>query len=179
MSETETNAGGGRKPKISKLAMREIVGAVIIFLLIIGILWPLLIRLREYRRRIRCGENLICLAKAALIYSCGDGPYPAADKWCDILLEETDVTEKNFRCPANKKERCSCAINPNVSPRSNPRFVFLFEAEGGWNQFGGPALVTFENHEGKGCNILFNDLHVKFVKPNQLVELKWKVEQKQ
>jgi hypothetical protein len=129
MTETETEAQG-QKPKISRLAIGEIVAAVIVFILVIAILWPVLIRLREYHRRIRCAKNLKCLAKAALIYSCGDTPYPTADKWCDILLEEMDVTEKDFKCPANKKERCSYAINPNVSPRSNPRLVLLFETEG-------------------------------------------------
>jgi hypothetical protein len=178
MTETETEAQG-QNPKISRLVIWKIVAAVIVFLLIIALLWPGLIRFREYRRRIRCAKNLKCLAKAALIYSCGDTPYPAADKWCDILLEEMDVTEKDFKCPANKKERCSYAINPNVSPHSNPRFVLLFETKSGWNQFGGPGLVTFENHEGKGCNILFNDQHVKFVKPEHLADLKWKAEQKQ
>jgi prepilin-type processing-associated H-X9-DG protein len=162
-----------------KLVIWKIVAAVIIFLLIAAILWPALIHLREYRRRIRCAKNLKCLAKAALIYSCGDTPYPAADKWCDILLEEMDVTEKEFVCPSAGEGRCHYAINPSVSPHSNPRFVLLFETKGGWNQFGGPGLVTFENHEGKGCNILFNDLHVNFVKPNQLADLKWKGGQKQ
>ncbi len=175
MSETETKAQG-QKPKISKLAIGKIVAAVIVFLLIIAILWPGLIHLREYRRRIRCAENLTVLGKSVLIYSCGDGPYPTADKWCDILIEDMDVTGKDFKCPANRKERCSYAINPNVSPVSNPRLVLLFETKGGWNQFGGPELVTFENHEGKGCNILFNDLHVEFVKPERLGELKWKGE---
>jgi prepilin-type processing-associated H-X9-DG protein len=179
MNETETNAGG-RKPKISRLAIVKIVAAVIIFVLIIAILWPVLIRLREYRRRIRCGENLICLGKSMLIYACDyDDKYPTADKWCDLLVKYAQVTEEEFVCPSAGEGRCHYAMNPSVSPHSNPRFVFLFEAEGGWNQFGGAGLVSFENHEGKGCNILFNDLHVKFVKPSQLVELKWKDEQKQ
>lgn len=46
-----------------------------------------------------------------------------------------------------------------------------------WNQFGGPEILTFENHRGKGCNILFNDYHVEFVTPERLGELKWKVEE--
>jgi prepilin-type processing-associated H-X9-DG protein len=53
----------------------------------------------------------------------------------------------------------------------------LFETKGG-NQFGGPELLSFGNHKGKGCNILFNDGHVEFVKKEQLGQLKWKVEEK-
>ena len=175
MNETETKLGG-QKPKISKLGIVKIVAAAIVFLLIIAILWPGLVRLREYRRRnrIRCAENLTMLGKTMLIYACGyDDKYPTADKWCDLLIEYTDVTEKQFRCPGNRKERCSYAINPNASAVTNPDMVVLFETKGGWNQFGGPEILTFENHKGQGCNVLFNDLHVRFVKKEQLGELKW------
>ncbi len=46
-----------------------------------------------------------------------------------------------------------------------------------WNQFGGPEILTTENHKGKGCNILFNNGRVEFVKPEQLGELRWEVEE--
>jgi hypothetical protein len=116
------------------------------------------------------------LGKAMLIYSCGDGQNPIADKWCDLLVEHAELTEKEFVCPSDKKARCSYAINPNTAPNSPPDNVVLFETEGGWNQFGGPQLLTFENHEEKGCNILFNDLHVKFIKPEDVNELNWGIE---
>ncbi len=48
-----------------------------------------------------------------------------------------------------------------------------------WNQFGGPEILTFENHKGKGCNVLFNDGRVEFIKPEEVGKLKWEVEQKQ
>ena len=46
-----------------------------------------------------------------------------------------------------------------------------------WNQFGGPEILTTENHNGRGCFILFNDGRVEFVKPERLGELRWKVEE--
>jgi len=46
-----------------------------------------------------------------------------------------------------------------------------------WNQVGGPEILTTENHKGKGCNVLFNNGRVEFVKPEQLGELKWEVEE--
>lgn len=46
-----------------------------------------------------------------------------------------------------------------------------------WNQIGGPEILTTENHEGKGCNVLFNDYHVEFVKTERLGELRWRVEE--
>jgi len=179
MSEAEPEAQG-QKPKTSKLAIREIVAVVIVSLLIIAILWPGLIRLREYRRRIRCGENIEWLGKATLIYAGGhDDKYPTADKWCDLLIKYAEVTEKEFVCPSAGEGRCHYAINPNASAVTNPGMVVLFETKGGWNQFGGPEILTFENHKGKGCNISFNDQHVKFVKPEQLADFKWNYEQNQ
>jgi prepilin-type processing-associated H-X9-DG protein len=47
-----------------------------------------------------------------------------------------------------------------------------------WNQFGGSELLTTDNHKGEGCNVLFNDLHVEFIKTERLGELKWDVEEK-
>jgi len=86
--------------------------------------------------------------------------------------------EKCFICPANKKGRCHYAMNPNCEPKSPSDMVLLFETKDGWNQFGGPEILTLENHNGKGCNVLFNDRHVEFVKIEQLGQLKWKVEEK-
>ncbi|MHC4464117.1 MAG: DUF4190 domain-containing protein [Planctomycetota bacterium] len=129
--------------------------------------------------RKRCAANLRSLGTAMLIYTTGDCAMPA-DKWCDLLVEGGCVeSEKQFRCPATKKGRCHYAINPNASPRSHPRLVLLFETKGGWNQFGGPELLTAENHKGKGCNIVFNDLHTEWVTPDRFGQLKWGEEDSQ
>ena len=48
-----------------------------------------------------------------------------------------------------------------------------------WNQVGGPEILTTENHKGKGCNILFNDGSVEFVKTERLGELVWEVEEEE
>jgi hypothetical protein len=44
-----------------------------------------------------------------------------------------------------------------------------------WNQYGGPEILTTENHMGKGCNILFNAGYVRFVPTDELSLLKWSV----
>jgi prepilin-type processing-associated H-X9-DG protein len=69
--------------------------------------------------------------------------------------------------------RCHYAINPNCEPNSPGDVMLLFETKGGWNQFGGAEMRAFENHKGKGCNVLFNDGQVKFVPPEWSMELKW------
>jgi len=176
-NETDINTQGER-PKISILAIGKIAAAVIIFLLITAIFWPGFIRLREYRRRIRCGENLVSLGKAMVIYACDwDDKYPTANKWCDLLTKYAEVSQKGFVCPSAGEGRCHYAMNPNGELSSLPDVVLLFETKGGWNQFGGPEILTFENHEGKGCNVWSNDFHVEFVKLERLGELKWKVKE--
>lgn len=135
-----------------------------------------------FTARERCAANLRSLGRAMLIYAGDyDEKWPTADKWCDLLIEfgkDKIPIDKLLKCPANKNGRCSYAINPNASPRSNfhPRLVLLFETEVGWNQFGGPELLSTDNHNGKGCNVLFNDNTVEFVKTQELANLKWKDE---
>ena len=38
--------------------------------------------------------------------------------------------------------------------------------------------MTTDNHKGKGCNVLFNDRRVEFVKAERIGELKWDTEKK-
>ena len=51
--------------------------------------------------------------------------------------------------------------------------VLLFESKPGWNQFGGPELLTFDNHGGRGCNILFSDGKISFIRPEDAANLIW------
>ncbi|MHC4456086.1 MAG: DUF4190 domain-containing protein [Planctomycetota bacterium] len=126
-----------------------------------------------------CSRNLKGLHKAILLYSNDyGGQYPQANKWCDLLVEHANASSEKFVCDSAAEGRCHYAINPNAKPNSPPDVVLLFETKGGWNQFGGSELLTFENHKGKGCNVLFNDRSVRFIKPEAVGELKWGVEQK-
>jgi prepilin-type processing-associated H-X9-DG protein len=43
-----------------------------------------------------------------------------------------------------------------------------------WNQVGGAEILTMENHQGRGCNILFADGHAEFVKTQDIHNLRWK-----
>lgn len=139
------------------------------------------------------GTRLAGLGKAMWIYAGeNDGKFPTPDKWCDLLLEGDYVVADWFVrprlilyrpivgghmlvWPPGKRGRCDYAMNPNCeSISSPPEMVLLFESKGGWNQFGGPELLAPENHEGRGCNILFNDGHVSFEFTEGFGELKWK-----
>lgn len=165
---------------------------------------------RFLKYKIECGHQLEKLGKAMAIYSdTNNGKYPTASRWCDLLIEQTDVGGFSFFCAGAREEqyhhtinqedepnspwyriflyrdpngqryyikRGYYAINPNTKPNSPDDMVLLFETKGGWNQFGGPEILTTEHHRGKGCNILFKDGHVEFVKNRDLEKLKWKAE---
>lgn len=137
-----------------------------------------------------CGINLHQLGKAMLIYSNDNqGHYPEPNQWCDILLKHNEVDLKHLYCPGitfrwkrqilplpvPKNERCYYAMNPDCEPNSPKDMVLLFETKGGWNQTGGPELLTTENHTGR-CNVLFNDGHAEFVVAEELKYLRWEDE---
>ncbi len=139
-----------------------------------------------------CGHNLTKLGRAIFSYANQhQGRYPDPNRWCDLLGKHTDVKAEHFLCPGvrlqwkrqvlpwpvPRKARCYYAMNRNCDPSSPADMVLLFETKGGSNQFGGPEILTTENHENKGCNILFADGTSKFVKTEQLGQLKWKVQE--
>lgn len=135
-----------------------------------------------------CHYNLTQLHKAMLTYV-GEhqGQYPDPNRWCDLLLQHTQVNSKHFFCPGvkwrwkrqvfplpvPKKAKCYYAMNSNCEPNSPADMVLLFETKGGWNQYGGPEILTTGNHYNI-CNILFNDGHVESLKPKGLMALNWK-----
>jgi prepilin-type processing-associated H-X9-DG protein len=127
-------------------------------------------------KRIVSAFEMTNISKALQVYSNDyDSHYPTADKWCDLLVEHTDIEETWFNGAKNKwwRDNFQYAINPNCEPNSPSGTVLLFEAKGGWNKFGGPEILSIENHYGKGCNVLFNDGHVEFIKPKKIGQLKW------
>jgi prepilin-type processing-associated H-X9-DG protein len=146
-----------------------------------AIMIPALAKTRTMAQRLACASNLSGLRKAMLIYSNDyNDMYPTSSKWCDLLVEHVEVTPKTFRCPGAPEGPCNYAMNKNVEKlgaNSPPDMILLFETAPGWNQSGGPEILTTENHQGEGCNILFVDSHVEFVKTKDLKKLRWEKEQ--
>ena len=110
-----------------------------------------------------------------IVYACdNDDMYPTPSKWCDLLLEHADATKNQFRCSGASEGPCNYAMNNRgLSAGSHPNRVMLFETSAGWNQSGGPEILTTENHQGEGCNILFADSRVEFVPTEDLNDLLW------
>lgn len=145
--------------------------------MLMGIMMPALARTRSIAQRMVCGANLSGLSKAMLIYAndCND-MYPTSSKWCDLLIEHADMPPQMFVCKAASEGPCNYAMNKNIEKlgtNSPPDMVLLFESKPGWNQSGGPEILTTENHNGDGCNVSFVDGHVEFVKTEYLKNLKW------
>ena len=138
---------------------------------------------RESANRIKCNAYLRSLSIALYMYAHDhSNSYPIPDNWCDLLIKDYKVSLEYLVCSGSdaKIGESSYALNKNIEGKKSSEIpsdtVLLFETLGGWNQVGGPEMLTTDNHKGKGCNILFNDRHVEFVKAERIGELKWGTE---
>ncbi len=145
--------------------------------LILGIMMPALSRARMVAQRMVCGTNLSTLSKEILIYTeDNNNMLPPMDQWCDTLMKfDANLTPKSFRCPSDKEGPSSYSMNKNIIDitKTDPQTVLLFESKPGWNQSGGPELLTTEYHFEEGCNVAFCDGHVSFIKTDEIKNLKW------
>jgi prepilin-type processing-associated H-X9-DG protein len=173
------NNSAGRL-KGTGMAITGIVGpiaALPITALLMGILLPALARVRQISFRMVCGTNLSGLSKAMMLYTYDYDRYPTPQRWCDLLIENCDVTPQIFVCKGAPEGPCNYAINKNIarlSPTAQQDIVLLFETHPGWNQVGGPEILTTDNHFGEGCNVVFIDGSVRFVRARDIEYLKWK-----
>jgi len=148
--------------------------------MLLAILMPALGKTRQLAQRIMCSTNLSGLGKAIVVYTNDyNDAYPSTDGWCDVLIEDCDVTPEQFCCPSSdaKVGKSSYAININVAGKKvsevSPDTVLLFETNPAVNPAGGPEILSTDNHQRDGCNVLFADGHVKFVKTPELSALRW------
>jgi len=155
------------------------VSGLFVLPLMLGIMMPALARVRQISFRMVCGTNMSALGKVMLIYASDyDEKYPTPSKWCDLLIEYADASHKTLRCFGATEGPCNYAMNKNIEKldigRAPPDMVLLFETHPGWNQTGGPEILTTDNHQGDGCNVLFMDSHVEFIRTKYLDNLRWK-----
>ncbi len=121
------------------------------------------------------------VASAALLATSSAGVPEDAEpeRWCELLIEHAGANRYAFHCKASAAplHTCSYAMNKNTENfdkgNAPPDMVLLFETHPGWNQTGGPELLTTDNHQGEGCNVLYVNGHVRFVKTRNLDKLKW------
>jgi len=134
--------------------------------------------------RADCRKSLSSLGVAMRAYAKDhNDTYPQANNWCDVLIKNYNVNPKQFCCPAGdaKEGQSSYAFNINAVGKKAPEIpldmVLIFEtAEGGWDMVGGAEILSTKNHQLNGCNVLFADQHVEYVKTKDLSKLRWKAD---
>jgi prepilin-type processing-associated H-X9-DG protein len=169
----------GGKLKGKGLAITGIAApaALVPIALMMAILMPALFRVRCLANQMVCGTRMAGLGKAMMLYaSDNDEKFPTGSQWCDLLIKYADVSPQQFVCESAKIGPCNFAMNENAARlglNSPPNMVLLFESEPGWNLVGGAELLTTENHLGNGCNVLFGDFSVRFIRADELYQLQW------
>ncbi len=175
------------KPRGEKRSSLFRVLSVVLVALVLGVFVDFVILSILFARRptprgqvyiIRCKTNLHCMSTAMGFYAADiSDMLPSGNTWCDALSKY--VMRENFICPGSdaKQGQSSYAMNKYVAGKKladlSPDLVLLFESTPRWNQCGGPELLVTENHDGEGCNVLFVDGHVEFVKASRIWQLKW------
>jgi prepilin-type processing-associated H-X9-DG protein len=164
------------------LAIAGLVAPVVLLpfiSILMAILMPALFNARQFAFRAVCGTNLNGIGIAMNLYANeNNGKFPTPAKWCDILSNDPKlgIIPKMFICKGAEQGPCDYAMNKNLENlgRNTPAdMVLLFDSTPGWNQSGGPEMLSTENHLGRGCNILFADGHVEWVKKENLHTLRW------
>ena len=85
--------------------------------------------------------------------------------WRDVQRNMANSQTANFRgIPGGKM----------TSPSDT---VLLFETDEGWNQFGGPELLTTQRNKEEGCYVLLNNKGPQFISKRR--KLKWKPDESQ
>ena len=128
-------------------------------------------------QKIACQSNLQKLARGLKKQLSSNAPYLKA-QWCDTLEDKYGIaSEEYFQCPGVNVGKCGYAINENIIglDKLPSDVVVLFDSKSGWNQVGGKELLAPENHRGKGCNILFGNMEVKFVLSEEFYKLRWEL----
>lgn len=149
-------------------------------ILLMLLLMPALSRVKAMAQQVICGVNMEGLAVSTIIYAQdNEHRFPTVEKWCDLLIEHTDVVEQSFHCPAGLEQTFSYGFNSNLDGLTydevGPDVVMLFEIEGGRNVAGGPELLLADRHKGQGCNVVFVDGHLELVRIEDMDKLKWTV----
>jgi prepilin-type processing-associated H-X9-DG protein len=106
-----------------------------------------------------------------------DGQFPETEKWCDALIDSSEIKESDFGYRGSEDKSSDYAINKHaveLGADIPDNMVLLFESESGWNQAGGIELLR---KDGRGrVNILFADNHIETVRAKHAPYLRWKLE---
>lgn len=150
-------------------------------IILLALFLPTIFAVSAFAERLICTGNMKGLVNVMNAYAFDyDDKYPTGSKWCDLLITEADTSMKYFVCPGDDQGQCNYALNVNalrLGKDAPSDMVLMFECASGWNQVGGSELLTIENHDGEGCNIMHVDGFVGFVKTQDLNRLRWTLDE--
>jgi prepilin-type processing-associated H-X9-DG protein len=165
----------------NKLSFLRVFITVLVFFVVLFIFLagPRPIR-KELAYRLKCNACLKSLGAAFKLYADDfDGSLPSVGSWCDALGKY--ILPGMLICPSSnaRGDQSSYAMNEFIDCKKlaelSSDVVLLFECMPGWNKTGGPEILTTKYHKNEGCNVLFADGHVEFVRANKISELKWTI----
>ncbi len=161
---------------IAGIAIPAFLG-IFVLPMLLAILMPALSKVKVQAQRLVCATNLKVLGSAMVVYSNDyDEMFPTAEKWNDLLMSEVDVPSKAFKCKGACEGESNYAMNENLAGKKYDvpdDTVVLFDAVPGWNQVGGSEMLEVDNHRSEGCNVMFADGRVEFIKTENLGSLNW------
>ena len=135
-------------------------------------------QISDIKHRAICHGHLKGLYTALKVYHTDYHQLPGYESWYDKLISECDFLPEAFGCPADKSEKGmgNYIINKGFDPywKSSRDVVLVFEGAQGWNQVGDKQHIRF--HHFNGCNVLFSDGHVEYIKRKDIDKLKWRNE---
>jgi peroxiredoxin Q/BCP len=88
-----------------------------------------------------------------------------------VVLFDTDAGKEKGKRKALLESREFWKNYKNKKGKKSKQKVYKDR----WNQHGGPELLSFKHRKGTGCNVLFSDMHVEFVKAEDIDKLRWEV----
>ena len=113
-----------------------------------AILMPALSKVKRVSEKVVCGTNLKGLTTAMVVYCNDYDDILPSGNWCDLLIEEADVSPKSFVCPESNaiEGESSYAMNKSIAGENfaalPPDVVLLFETDKGTEE--GPRGVSIK-----------------------------------
>ncbi len=133
-------------------AVTGLVIPVVLGPMMLAILMPALSNVRHIAQRVVCGTNLKGLSTAMMVYTNDYDEMLPTENWCDLLIEEADVSPRSFICEdSDAIEGESCyAMNKHVAGKKlgdlPPDVVLFFETDMGVGNGPRNAPITIRRH---------------------------------
>ena len=105
--------------------------------ILMAILMPALSQTKRIAQRVVCGTNLKGLSTAMIVYINDYEDQLPTEHWCDLLIEEADVSPQSFLCPDSDviEGESAYAMNENIagmnSRQMSANVVLIFETDKG------------------------------------------------